>query len=294
VTLSFHPEPALGVARIGAEPLLAGVDIPASVPLARSGECADWRAQLQADFSQPDRLRFVGRYTLACGDRSWPVAYVDPASFNARALSALWRSMGGKLGGKVRDGRVAPDSPVALEFVSPTLAEVVRDMNKHSNNLIAQHLFLTLSLAQQGVGRYEASRELLQTRVRERAGCGADALRIDKGSGLSREERISAACLARVLQWAWASPWMPELIASLPVAGVETTARRATGAAGRAHLKTGSLANVAALAGVVHGPDGQRQIVVAIINHPLANSDEARAALDAVLRWAADDKDKLP
>ncbi|MFM2065491.1 MAG: hypothetical protein RLZZ584_400 [Pseudomonadota bacterium] len=270
VVLSFHPEPALGLARIGAEPRLAGVDIPTSVPLVRA-DCGDWRSQLQADFSQPGQIRFGGRYALACGDRNWPVAYGDPASYNARAVAALWRDLGGKLAGKVRDGRVAPGSAALLEFVSPTLAEVVRDMNKHSNNLIAQHLFLTLSLAQQGVGRYEASRELMLARVRERAGCAADALRIDKGSGLSRDERVTPVCLARVLQ-----------------------ARRATGAAGRAHLKTGSLANVAALAGVVHGPDGRRQIVVAIINHPQAGSDEARAALDAVLRWTLDDKDRQP
>jgi D-alanyl-D-alanine carboxypeptidase/D-alanyl-D-alanine-endopeptidase (penicillin-binding protein 4) len=87
---------------------------------------------------------------------------------------------------------------------------------------------------------------------------------------------------------------MPELLASLPIAGQETTARRASGAAGRAHLKTGSLNNVAALAGVVDLANGQRQIVVALINHPLAGSDEARAALDAVLRWTLDDKDTRP
>ena len=97
-----------------------------------------------------------------------------------------------------------------------------------------------------------------------------------------------------MLQWAWTSPWMPELLASLPVAGIETTARRAVSARGRAHLKTGSLNQVAALAGVVDGYDGQRVIVVAIINHPLAGSDDARAALDAVLRWTLDDKDHRP
>jgi hypothetical protein len=45
---------------------------------------------------------------------------------------------------------------------------------------------------------------------------------------------------------------------------------------------------------VVDGYDGQRVIVVAIINHPLAGSDDARAALDAVLRWTLDDKDTRP
>jgi D-alanyl-D-alanine carboxypeptidase/D-alanyl-D-alanine-endopeptidase (penicillin-binding protein 4) len=293
VFVSFHPEPALGVARIGVEPALAGVDVPASVSLGR-GECGDWRAALQPDFSQPDRLRFNGNLPLSCGDKTWAVAYGDPASFNARAIAAMWRELGGKLTGQVREGRVRPGQTPLLELVSPTLPEVVRDMNKHSNNVIAQQIFATLSLAQQGVGRYEASREIVQSRLLERAGCGANELRIDRGSGLSRQERISAACLGRMLQWAWASPWMPELLASLPVAGIETTAKRAISARGRAHLKTGSLNNVAALAGVVDGYDGQRFIVVAIINHPLAGSDDARAALDAVVRWTLDDKDIRP
>jgi D-alanyl-D-alanine carboxypeptidase/D-alanyl-D-alanine-endopeptidase (penicillin-binding protein 4) len=293
VFLSFHPEPALGVAHVGVEPALAGVDVPVTVPLGR-GECGDWRVGLQADFSQPDHIRFSGNLPAACGDKTWAVAYGDPATFNARAIAAMWRELGGKLTGQVRDGRARPGQIPLLELVSPTLPEVVRDMNKHSNNVIAQQIFATLSLAQQGVGRYEASRDIVQARLQERAGCRADELRIDRGSGLSRQERISAACLGRMLQWAWASPWMPELLASLPVAGIETTAKRAVSARGRAHLKTGSLNNVAALAGVVDGYDGQRTIVVAIINHPLAGSDDARAALDAVLRWTLDDKDTRP
>jgi serine-type D-Ala-D-Ala carboxypeptidase/endopeptidase (penicillin-binding protein 4) len=96
-----------------------------------------------------------------------------------------------------------------------------------------------------------------------------------------------------VLQWIWASPWMPELLASLPIAG-EATARRATAAAGRAHLKTGSLNGVAGLAGFVDAPSGRRQAVVAIINHPRAGSDEARAALDSVVRWALEEKELPP
>ena len=53
----------------------------------------------------------------------------------------------------------------------------------------------------------------------------------DNGSGLSREERITAQQLARLLQVAWASPLMPELVSSLPVAGIDGTLRRARGRA---------------------------------------------------------------
>jgi D-alanyl-D-alanine carboxypeptidase/D-alanyl-D-alanine-endopeptidase (penicillin-binding protein 4) len=62
-------------------------------------------------------------------------------------------------------------------------------------------------------------------------------------------------------------------------------------ASGRAHVKTGSLANVAALAGWIHLPNGRRVVLVAFINHPLAAQREARAALDAVVQWVLDDKE---
>ena len=88
-----------------------------------------------------------------------------------------------------------------------------------------------------------------------------------------------------LLQWVYASPWMPELMASLPIAGVDGTLRRSAMGRGVAHLKTGSLADVQALAGYVHGADGQRRVLVAIVNHP--NARAGRAALDALVQWAA-------
>jgi serine-type D-Ala-D-Ala carboxypeptidase/endopeptidase (penicillin-binding protein 4) len=58
--------------------------------------------------------------------------------------------------------------------------------------------------------------------------------------------------------------------------------------AGRAQLKTGSLTGVAAIAGLVHGANGQRWAVVAIVNHPNAGRDGTRQVLDGVLGWAGD------
>jgi D-alanyl-D-alanine carboxypeptidase/D-alanyl-D-alanine-endopeptidase (penicillin-binding protein 4) len=109
---------------------------------------------------------------------------------------------------------------------------------------------------------------------------------LDNGSGLSRQERITAQALGKLLQSAYRSPLMPELIASLPISGVDGTLRRIKSRAqGSAHLKTGSLSNVVAVAGYVHTPGGKDQILVAIINH--ANANAARPAIDALVEWAA-------
>jgi serine-type D-Ala-D-Ala carboxypeptidase/endopeptidase (penicillin-binding protein 4) len=164
---------------------------------------------------------------------------------------------------------------------------VVRDINKYSNNVMAQQLFLTLGLMQRGAGTPDNAREVLHQWLAGRLGAAAEDTLLDNGSGLSRETRLSAQVFARLLQQAWASPVMPELIASLPVSGLDGTLRRSQAPLGRAHLKTGSLRDVAGVAGYVLGASGRRQVVVAIINHPNANA--ARPALDAMVQWAAQD-----
>ena len=286
VVFTLTPDPARGIASVAADVPLAGVRVDAAVPLA-TGPCEDWRAALRADFSDATRTRFAGSFAAACGEKVWAVAYVDPASYNARVLGGLWQEMGGRLTGSVRDG-TAPASKPTFESASPALAEVIRDINKYSNNVMAQQLFLTLGLVQRGTGTPDTAREVLRQWAVERLGAAAAAgLAIDNGSGLSRDARISAQGLARLLQAAWASPVMPELMASLPVSGIDGTLKRSRATLGRAHLKTGSLRDVAGLAGFVLANSGRRYVVVAIVNH--ANANAARPAFDALVQWAASD-----
>lgn len=283
--LTFTPDAGRGIARVSSEPPLTGVSIDANVPLS-SAPCSDWRVALKADFSDPSRVRLAGRYPVLCGEQVWPIAHGDPQGYNERVLTGLWREMGGTLRGRVRDGAAPAEAPT-FEAVSPPLAQVVRDINKFSNNTMAQQLFLTLGLTQRGAGTPEAARAVLQQWLAERLGADATGVTIDNGSGLSRHTRISAQLLARLLQAAWASPVMPELVSSLPVSGIDGTLKRAKGGTGRAHLKTGSLRDVVGVAGYVLSASGRRYVLVAIVNHPRANA--ARPALDALIQWTADD-----
>ncbi len=285
LVLTFTPQAEL--ARIHVEPPLAGVRVPATVPLSRTA-CGDWRGGLLPDFSDPARIRFAGSYPATCGERAWPLAYADPAAFAGRAIAGIWHETGGRLGGQVREGKVPAGLAPAFEWHSPALAEVVRDVNKYSNNVMAQQLFLTLSLQQQGTGTLQGSREILRRWWRERVG-GPGVPTFGNGSGLSREERISARQLGALLQVAWRSPLMPELLASLPLAGIDGTMRRTRGGAvGLAHLKTGSLRGVAGVAGFVHGASGRRYVLVAIANHPQAAA--LRPAIEALVDWTARDR----
>jgi len=292
VTLRFVPEPARRVARVIAEPPLAGVAADASVRLG-PGACGDWRDGLGLATSDPTRWRFTGAYPASCGERAWPVAYADPASYGTRLVASMWREAGGVLKGAVRDGSAPADTTPAFEFASPPLADVIRDINKFSNNVMAEQVWLTLGLQKRRASPDPATaqapvtpadaRAVLAQWLHDRLGAEADGVVIVNGSGLARETRVSARALARLLQWIWSQPLMPELAGSLPVVGVDGTLRRSNAVPGRAHLKTGSMREVVALAGFVDAADGRRYVLVALVNDERAGA--ARAALDAAVRW---------
>ena len=284
LVFQFIPDRAANLARIHVEPPLAGVQFPTTVPLSNA-DCSDYRSSLRADWADPLRIRFAGSFPATCGEKIWPVAYAVPQQFAARAIAGMWQQVGSQLVGQVRDGVVPANLQPVFSVESPALSEVIRDINKFSNNVMAQQLFLTLSQQTRGTGSWDASREAMQAWWRDRI--GGEVPVFDNGSGLSREERISALGLARLLQFAWASPTMSELMSSLPVSGLDGTLKRSKSQS-VAHLKTGSLRDVAGIAGYVDTANGKRLILVAVLNH--ANAQAARGALDLLVDWTASQK----
>jgi D-alanyl-D-alanine carboxypeptidase/D-alanyl-D-alanine-endopeptidase (penicillin-binding protein 4) len=134
-------------------------------------------------------------------------------------------------------------------------------------------------------GRSDRSTQVVQSWLAEKK-LDFPELVLENGSGLSRQERISAQHLGRLLLEAWRSAVMPELMSSLPLVAYDGTMRRrlrAESIAGQAHIKTGSLSDARTLAGYVLDQRGQRYIVVLFINHP--NAAASQAAQDALLQW---------
>ena len=168
----------------------------------------------------------------------------------------------------------------------PPLYDIVRDVNKLSNNVMASQLFLALAAE---TAPPPATFDKAAAAVRRwlaRAKLPMPELVIRNGSGLSRSDRISARSLARLLAAADASPVRDEFASSLAVAAVDGTVERRFhngDVAGQALLKTGSLEGVRALAGYVIDAAGTRWIVVAIVNDP--HAARARPALDALVQW---------
>ncbi|MDO5692968.1 MAG: D-alanyl-D-alanine carboxypeptidase/D-alanyl-D-alanine-endopeptidase [Pseudomonadota bacterium] len=287
----FIPDPVSRRVRVETEPPIAGVDIPAEVSGA-GGACGNWRARLAADFTDPNRVSFSGRYPLSCGEQQWGIAYVDPASYAPRVIEAMWRAAGGALTGQVKwIDQPATGQPLLTGFSLP-LADIVADINKFSNNVMAQQLFLTLSAAGDGRGSFAESRTRIKRWWRERFGMRATP-EVENGSGLSRNERVTGASLVALLQHAAGHPNGAVFEHSLSIAGVDGTTRRmatrspSSAAIGNARLKTGTLRDVVAIAGYAYGHSGRNYAVVGIINHP--NAAAARPALDRLVEWAVRD-----
>jgi D-alanyl-D-alanine carboxypeptidase/D-alanyl-D-alanine-endopeptidase (penicillin-binding protein 4) len=272
------------------EPPLDGVQIDNRVQVVE-GDCDDWKEALGARISAlpGDEARMTlqigGRFARKCGERIWNIAPLPHDAFFARALRAMWAELGGRIAGRVRDGTIPPDAVVLTGIDSPPLAQVIRDINKYSNNVMARQLFLTLAAGSGAPA--DTSRAAAAVRAwTSRRGMALPSLVMENGSGLSRSERLSAHDLANLLRHAWASSVMPEFVSSMPVLSVDGTLRRRlreSPLSGQAHLKTGSLADARSIAGYVLDRNGQRVLMVAWLNHP--NARRAQPVLEALLEW---------
>jgi D-alanyl-D-alanine carboxypeptidase/D-alanyl-D-alanine-endopeptidase (penicillin-binding protein 4) len=186
-------------------------------------------------------------------------------------------------------GTLPPDAKLLYTHDSLTLAEVIRLVNKYSSNAMARAVYLTLG-AERYPGRpatTSASREAVDDFL-ARHGISVPDLVLENGSGLSRNERISAAGLAAVLQAAWDSQYMPEFAASLPLSATDGTLKRrfrSPEMQGRLRMKTGRLTDVTALAGYVHAASGKTFLTVVILNHPTASQGAGEAIQTALVEW---------
>ena len=234
-------------------------------------------------------IRLGGKVAGSCGEFSLYRLALSQPEYATEIFRLLWKELGGTFKGQVKSGMVPADAVVLASHDSPTLAEVIRQINKRSNNVMARTLLLTLGAERGRRPATVTSSEAVAKGALVKQGLDMPELVIDNGAGLSRDARVSADSLASMLTVAWNSPVMPEYISSFAIAGVDGTVRRrlkGDGTLGMAHLKTGSLRDVRAIAGYVLGASGKRYVVVSIVNHEQAGA--VRAFDDALIAWLAE------
>jgi len=291
VNFTFLPDPAANRVEILTDPPLPNLEIRNRMELAGGG-CSNAQNAIQmlvADQAGGGRITFAGRLGRNCPEQRLNRASLMPGpAFAYGAFRGIWEESGGVLHGGLR---LAP-TPAGLRplarFSSPPLSELVRSVNKYSNNVMTEHMFLTLGAERYGApADPEKARDAVNMTLGER-GLSFPELHLDNGSGLSRETRISAQSLGQLLMVAQRERFAPEFMASLSLAGVDGTMRRRFGQEpwrGRMHLKTGRLNGTLAIAGYVHSTSGRRFAVVSLHEHPDATRGPGEEAQDALLAW---------
>ena len=269
------------------EPPIATVRIDNRIEALPKAKCPGWPDIRYNPIEEADGVRVVvtGKLPAGCSGQTY-LSLLDHQRYAAGAVRAIWQELGGNILGADRVSTVPDSARMIARAWSPDLVEIIRDINKYSNNTMAKQLFLSLGAEFRNDADPDdamaAQRVIRQWLAKK--GLISPHLVIENGSGLSRDERISARELARLLQAAWQSPFAAEFISSMPVAALDGTMRKRlhnTGVAGKAHIKTGTLNNVRAIAGYSRDNDGNTWAVVAILNHPRPWG--ASSVLDQVL-----------
>jgi len=282
--IQFSLRPDNGAVQVIASPN------PANLPINNGLQLVGGRCQLdQLNFSvSTTGVNFSGRYPSACGETALLRTVLPAEQLAYGVFRDVWQGMGGSLGGSLREGRVANHAAPLFTRYSPTLAEVIRGMNKFSNNVMTRQLLLTLGAELDSPPGTEAKGRAVIERWLQQQGLAMPELVVDNGAGLSRHTRISARNLGRLLQHAANSRFFPELQASMPLLGIDgTVSRRFRNHAltGQARLKTGTLRDVRSVAGYMRTASGRDYVVVMLHNAPGVQWGVGTAVQDALLEW---------
>lgn len=260
-------------AKVVMEPPIGSIEIINNVKIQHAKNCNNPVINyIPQDDGHTLRLTVNGHIAPGCSTQNY-LAFLDHPRYAAGVVRSIWQEMGGTILGNDMLGQTPSNARLLVRAYSPDLVEVIRDINKYSNNTMAKQLFLSIgarfrtpadtddaAAARRVINDFFAKKKIF-----------TNGLVVENGSGLSRQERITARQLGMMLEAAWKSPYAAEFISSLPIVAMDGTMRRRlrnSQLAGQAHIKTGTLKNVRAIAGFSRDINGDAWAVVAIINHP--------------------------
>lgn len=306
-SMRFDFAPRAGGVQVSTDPVLPGLTVDNRLRLAPKA-CGGYQRGVALRVvdgrARRDLVRVEGRFPARCQSYSMTRTVLTPEAYAFALFNVYWQQSGasavrGWRNGSLPAGLVnldadtgrprdnAGDALVHVHWSWP-LGDVVRLVNKYSNNVMTRHLQLTVGAERFGPPATPQKGRDAVTEVLAAAGVPVAGLVLDNPSGLSREARISARQLGTLLAVAWDAPYMPEFVSSLAIAGVDGTVRRryaGKAESGRMHLKTGTMDDVSSIAGYVQARDGRRYAVAMLINAPQAHRGPGHEIQDALLHW---------
>lgn len=286
-TSSFRFDAAATDVTVQVQPQLAEMKVVNQLKVSAT-ECTTWRNDLRYDVSkegQTTTVIFSGSFPANCDEKYLELLALTENDYHLFLFRKLWAEAGGIFNGKLQVKALPGDALKLAQHESKPLSQLLSEINKWSNNLMAKQLLLTIAAEAHSQPATEVNAVSAIKNWLTSTGLQFNELSIENGSGLSRIERISTAHLGALLVHAYYSPVMPELMASLPILGIDGTMqkRKDSVAHAQGHFKTGSINQVYSVAGYMLAKNGQRHVVVFMVND--AKAPLTRAAQDALLEW---------
>ncbi|MGR8946791.1 MAG: D-alanyl-D-alanine carboxypeptidase/D-alanyl-D-alanine endopeptidase [Gammaproteobacteria bacterium] len=275
---------------IEAEPDIAGLQLTNRLRQ-KNTRCTGYHRgirMLTSPSGNANEVVFSGSFPSGCRQYTLKRTAMDSKSYLRGMFGKYWAHWGGSISGGVKSATVPNTLKPLVVSTSRPLVEIIRPLNKWSNNVMARLLVYALAGAkypppltrEQGV-------EVMLDYLRAQK-INTDGLIIDNGSGLSRKSRVSANFMTALLHHAFAHPLMPEYVSSLSLNGIDGTTRRRFRSGeerGKMHLKTGRLDGVAAIAGYVLAQSGKTYSVTMLGNYRNIHHGAGIAIQNALLAW---------
>ena len=288
VRYHFEPDLESAAVNIRVDPPLENLRIENRLKVAQ-GRCRGYQRGITITPNETvDHMVMSGQFPSGCKSYSMHRAVLSHNEFAYGLFKSIWQESGGGFSGGLRNVVKPDDIEPFLVFESLPLADIITKVNKHSNNVMARQLLFTLGAERFVVpGTEEGGRQVIEDWLNNRE-LGSAKLKLDNGAGLSRDSRISARNLGEILRYAWQSPFMPEYLSSLSLSGLDGTLMRRfrdDPLTGKAHIKTGRLDDVTAIAGYLQSRSGGRYSIVALQNHTDVHRGPGEEVQAALLRW---------
>lgn len=286
----FYPDSNGKSVVINSDPELPNLSIENNLRLGK-GRCGGFQRGIAINIPQDQELNrvvFNGSYPASCGHYVMSRTVLKPETFAFAVFQSLWQQLGGSISGTVRLGLAPIKAKPQLVWHSPPLGELIRLVNKFSNNVMTRQILLTLAAQRKGEPATVENSRLFINEYLQQRGMDTQSLTLVNGAGLSRDTRVSARLMADILLHADSIAFMPEFVSSLSIMGMDGTARnrlRQRIKSGHAHIKTGTIDNVSAIAGFVDAKSGKRFVIVGMLNHQDAHRGPGEELMNALVEW---------